>query len=171
MENELKEILDNEEMQYRKDISVSWKVHAHTMLKEAKADKEAFCTVLENMVGKIGSVLRSVNINERQKFFSYIFENYGDICKGDFDIFGVKETLGLSKDPLSFTSKICHIVSPQHYPLIWDSKVRKQLNIGDSRKKFKKELEQAKENTKGFSDEQIYGRESEIWAGLKGDND
>ena len=171
MGNELKEILDNEEMLYHKDISVSWKVHAHTMLKEAKADKEAFCTVLENMVGKYGSVLRSVNINEKQKFFSYIFENYGDICKGDFDIFGVKETLRLSKDPLSFTSKICHIVSPQHYPLIWDSEVRKRLNIGQSHKKFNEAVAKAKGNTKGFSDRKIYERESEIWAGLKGDND
>ena len=98
-----------------------------------------------------------------------MYAHYDDICHGVLDIFSVRTAAGLANNPLSYITKICHIINPNAYPLIWDSRVRKNMGIyyrrgtGAWEEKFNRAREIVK--AENIDEEEAYTRESKLWAG------
>ncbi len=110
------------------EYSLVWKRISSDLFKEAiqqnsvKAFKKAV-----RWCGGAGNVSRSVSSDDFDSFASYLWGNKGNIKNGVFSLSDVKRFGG--KTPVSWTSKICHIISPSKYPVIYDSKVREALEI------------------------------------------
>ena len=114
----------------------------------------------------VGSVYEFHNIKTKDfpNFSEYVRSNLSKIEDGKYDIFSVKEFSG--KKPTSFISKICHIVNPKDYPLIWDANVKKALKIGESKTKWQEKISELQKQQKGKeSDEKLYLHDSELWSG------
>lgn len=148
--------------EYNKKISLAWKQESHDLLMEAWNDRVAFEKVLLEMVGKNGNVLRSVKKTEQHGFCSRIFENREAIKGGTFNIFSLNGIC--SKNPLSYISKICHIINPKAYPLIWDSHVMKKLRINYRRDRWDEKVAEERERVANLSEKEAYENESAIWA-------
>ena len=182
-----KKEMENMIKEYSKEVSKRWKEETRKMLElahnaykpaeEGNQDEEAFMVAVSEMVGNRGSVARTVPKENLKVFADTILKNYpkikeGKILKEDvFDIFSVKYKEGnQEKNPLSYITKICHIINPKGCPLIWDSKVREALKI-KSKTQYKEVLINARNtvNEGNYSDEEIYDIESAIWAGIEND--
>ena len=165
MPNERETQIEDEIKAYDREISINWKKQTHKMLEAAKGDAEEFRFVLEKMVGAKGSVARTLAEADHGNFFAYMYEHYDDICHGVLDIFSVSTAAGLANNPLSYITKICHIINPNAYPLIWDTNVRKQLGIGESKNRFRQKVDEIKPISQTLKREEAYTRESKLWAG------
>lgn len=177
-----------------KAISIMWKEKTHTMLENAfkaysKATEEsdknnakaAFSLAIEKMIGGYGSVARTITIN-KEEFLNTILDNYPNIKKGiiglknddEFNIFQLHEKLNLEKDPLSYITKICHIVNPKKCPLIWDIQIRDAFNLRDSangKTDYKEYIKTACKLVNKYKSEDVYSLESTIWAGITTDDE
>lgn len=186
-----KKEMENMIKEYSKEVSKRWKEETRKMLElahnacepaeEGRQDeedaKQAFMVAVSEMVGNRGSVARTVPKENLEVFADTILKNYpkikdGKILQEDvFDIFSVKYKEGnQDKNPLSYITKICHIINPKGCPLIWDSKVRDALKI-KSKTQYKEVLINARNTVSegNYSDEEIYDIESAIWAGIEND--
>lgn len=139
-----------------------WKVESHDLLLKYKKDKAGFREILHSVVGKGSGVLRNVKKDDFPSFAEYVRKNLSKIESGEYDIFSVESFSG--KKPTSFISKICHIVNPKDYPIIWDENVRKVLKVGSSRKEWQNKLEEFKSKQKCKTNEELYKIDSNLWA-------
>ena len=122
------------------------------------------------MIGGYGSVART--LSTKDSFMELVLNNYENIKNGiiglhedeEFSIFNIKKTLNLSKEPLSYITKICHIINPNGCPLIWDFKIRDALGIKNE-KTYKDYLKEIRNFVKEYDRTDIYNIDSAIWAG------
>ena len=138
---------------------------SYELLNEYKTNKENFEVIVHDVVGKGGGgVLRAVS--DFPKFADYIYKQLPKIEKGSFDIF--TEEKFKDKRATSFISKICHILNPRDYPIIYDNYNRKNLNVINDDERHKKLNEiikkYKKEQTGKESLEDLYMIDSKLWA-------
>lgn len=148
---------------YNTETATTWKIESAKLIDQYKGNKKDFEKVLHDVVGRGSGVLRNIKTEDFPNFAEYVRSNLSKIEAGNFDIFSVKEFSG--KKPTSFISKICHIVNPKDYPLIWDANVRKALKIGESKKKWDDIISELKQKQHGKKNEDIYLHDSELWSG------
>lgn len=119
-------------------------------------------------VGREGSVARSVPGCFFKEFSDCIYDNINNFSAGEADIFKIAGELKEKwnyKAPISYVSKIAHIINPWEYSLIWDNNVRTILHIGEhDEKAFKAQNELYKEKVKGLPREEAYRPDANIWA-------
>lgn len=107
-------------------LSLSWKVNSRFLFLKSQ-NFEEFKFALE-WCGTHGNVIRTVEVGYFNNFAEFIFGNINLIRSGHFNLLDVPK---FGKDtPLSFVSKICHIINPKSYPLIYDSRLRDTLKVG-----------------------------------------
>ena len=107
------------------EYSLSWKENGYNLLKDAKDEKEFSEAVL--WCGITGNVSRTVAKRSFKEFSNYLFNKRQEILEGNYSLLKVKEFD--NKKPISYISKVCHILNPHGYPLIYDSYVRDAVNI------------------------------------------
>ena len=145
-----------------KQISLNWKKTTKKLFEEAWNDKEAFSNVVIENVGRQAHVLRTLRKETREAFCTAIFENREKIKDGSFSLFSLD---GMFENNMpSYISKICHIINPHAYPLIWDTHVMKELGINYNMNKWNEEVSKRKADVAFLSDEEIFKKESGIWA-------
>ena len=148
---------------YNTETAKTWKIESAKLIDQYKDNKKDFEKILHDVVGRGSGVLRNIKTEDFPNFAEYVRKNLSKIEAGNFDIFSVKEFSG--KKLKSFISKICHIVNPKDYPLIWDANVRKALKIGESKKKWDDIISELKQKQHGKKNEDIYLHDSELWSG------
>ena len=144
------------------DYSVCWKKTSKQLFDQAIIDEIEF---IEAVVwcGRIGYVLRSVKKERRKTFSDWLYKKQQNIRNGSFSIF--EEPFADGKNPISWISKICHIINPSCYPIIYDSHIRKifkikiDIDFNYVSGVIKKEIEKD-----SLSDDEIYLRDSSLWA-------
>ena len=111
--------------------SLSWKKNSRRLLLNAKTIDDFKYAVL--WCGKRGNVSRTVKKTQFDSFVTYLWGNKDDIKNGllDFERIPIFDHIM----PLSFVSKVCHIINPKSYPIIYDKRTRRALN-SHSVKKF-----------------------------------
>lgn len=144
-----------------KTMSVTWK----------KTSRELFLPVLHKLdddfkeavkwCGVVGNVSRTVKNEDFDRFVSYVFDNINHILNGSYDLRTVPAFSG--SKPISWVSKICHILNPFAYPFIYDNILRKQLKIS-SIEEFWEKLVDCRDEKYPLSREDLYERESYAWA-------
>ncbi len=147
---------------YNTKTAQLWKIESAKLIDQYKGNKKDFEKVLHDVVGRGSGVLRNIKTEDFPNFAEYVRSNLSKIEAGNFDIFSVKEFSG--KKPTSFISKICHIVNPKAYPLIWDTNVRKALKIGESKKKWDEKISELTQQLTGKEKEEIYEYDSKLWS-------
>ncbi len=147
---------------YNTKTAQLWKIKSAKLIDQYKDNKKDFEKVLHDVVGRGSGVLRNIKTEDFPNFAEYVRKNLSKIEAGNFDIFSVKEFSG--KKPTSFISKICHIVNPKAYPLIWDANVRKTLKIGESKTKWQEKISELTQQLTGKEKEEIYEYDSELWS-------
>ena len=157
--------VENDIKEYNIKTAQLWKIESEILLRRYRNSKKDFEKILHDVVGKGNGILRNVRTEDFSEFSEYVRSIFPKIEKGEYDIFSVKSFSG--KTPTSFVSKVCHILNPKDYPIIWDENVKKNLKIGTSKKKWEDRVSQEKQNQTGKeSIEALYMIDSEIWAGL-----
>ena len=149
-----------------KALSVCWKKTSHTLLTTAK-DFESFADAVK-WCGKVGNVTRTVSNKDFPDFVEYILDNKEDILNGNFELVNVKAFSG--SKPVSWVSKICHILNPQKYPYIYDQFILKHFDITTAEEydNLNLSLRVFRRNT---SNEDAYSVDSEVWATEKNKKD
>ena len=147
---------------YNTKTAQLWKIESVKLISQYKGSKKDFEKVLHDVVGKGSGVLRNIKTEDFPNFSEYVRSNLSKIEAGKYDIFSVKEFSG--KKPTSFISKICHIVNPQKYPLIWDTNVKKTLKIGESKTKWEEKISELTQQLTGKEKEEIYEYDSKLWS-------
>lgn len=148
---------------YNTETAKTWKIESAKLIDQYKGNKKDFEKVLHDVVGRGSGVLRNIKTEDFPNFAEYVRKNLSKIEAGNFDIFSVKEFSG--KKPTSFISKICHIVNPKDYPLIWDTNVRKALKIGESKTKWQEKISELQKQQRGKKTAELYEYDSELWSG------
>ena len=156
---------------YYKSVALHWKTESRKLMLKYEKDEKAFEIILHSVVGKGGGgVLRNISKDYFSKFSKYILDNLASIKNGTFDIFKV-ETFP-DKQPVSFASKICHILNPKAYPVIYDSRVRTAFKIGSGKnteKKWDEKISEIKSTLTGKeSVEDLYNKDFDCW--IEGSN-
>ena len=147
---------------YNTKTAQLWKIESAKLIDQYKGNKKDFEKVLHDVVGRGSGVLRNIKTEDFPNFSEYVRKNLSKIEAGNFDIFSVEEFSG--KKPTSFISKICHIVNPKAYPLIWDTNVRKALKIGESKTKWEEKISELTQQLTGKEKEEIYEYDSKLWS-------
>lgn len=147
---------------YNTKTAQLWKIESANLISQYKGSKKDFEKVLHDVVGKGSGVLRNIKTEDFPNFSEYVRSNLSKIEAGKYDIFSVKEFSG--KKPTSFISKICHIVNPKDYPLIWDANVKKTLKIGESKKKWDEKISELQKQQKGKKTAELYECDSKLWS-------
>ena len=111
--------------------------------------------------GSIGNVIRSIDTEEQDNFSNYVYSIKEKILDGSFDLKNIESFK--NKTPRSWVSKICHILNPQQYPIIYDANVCSNLKL-KTMNQFWDELTKRREDSTNKTREEIYRKESEIWA-------
>lgn len=140
------------------EYSLEWKRIAYKYLNtnNEKAFEEAI-----RWIGVTGSVKRTISETNLPDFANYIFESRREIYNGTFKLETLKKYS--NKAPRSYASKICHILNPKQYPIIYDSKVREALEIKDNIKAFLAKMNDTKLRL-GLSRKHLYRYDSAEWA-------
>lgn len=139
--------------------AVSWKENSYNLLNEAN-DEASFMDAVK-WCGTNGNVARTVRKDSVKPFSDYIFSHRKDIKTGCFDLRTIESFDGVK--PISWVSKICHILNPQQYPLIYDEFVRKHFSI-NTIEEFWNLLLNEREKYQDKKNRQIYRGEASIWA-------
>ena len=139
--------------------SLSWKENGYKLLKAAKDEKEFSEAVL--WCGITGNVSRTVIKRSFKEFSNYLFNKRQEILEGKYSLLIVKEFD--NKKPISYISKVCHILNPHGYPLIFDSYVRDAVNI-TTLEEFNKLIVILREEVNTKTREEIYKIDSALWA-------
>lgn len=198
MENKIKEYSKEVSKRWKEETRKMLELahNAYESAEEGSQDeedaKQAFMVAVREMVGNRGSVARTIAGNDLDKFVEKILNNYQNILDGKilnedfaenaeekFDIFSVKydkskdknpvkDNESKGKNPLSYITKICHIINPKGCPLIWDKNVRAALKF-NSKDRYRQYLEEARNvvEAENYSCSKIYDIESAIWAGIE----
>ena len=158
--------IEDDIQQYMIGTAQRWKKESKRLLYKYRDNKKAFETVLNSVIGKGGGgVLRNIKKDMFPQFSEYVRKNISKIEKGEFDIFSV-ETFP-DKQPVSFISKVCHIINPKAYPVIYDSYVKKALGIKYNKnlqENWYKRTNEIKQTQKGNESlEDLYRVDSEYW--------
>lgn len=158
--------IEEEINNYYMSVALHWKTESRKLMIKYEKDEKAFEEILHSVVGKGGGgVLRNISKDYFSKFSKYILDNLASIKNGTFDIFKVKKFP--DKQPVSFASKICHILNPKAYPVIYDSRVRTALKIGSSKnteKKWNEKVSEIKSSLTGKeSVEDLYNKDFDYW--------
>ena len=138
--------------------SLYWKLLSYKLLTKAKDKREFAEAVL--WCGNAGNVIRTVETDYQKDFCSFVFEKKNEILEGSFNIF---DCLKFGDRPLSYISKICHILNPRKYPLIYDSNIKNKFDIKNE-KDFQKIIEEHKKKVRFWSRKRIYELDSKMWA-------
>lgn len=142
-------------------MSLKWKESSYEALSKSKGDKEAFAeAVLE--CGRGGHVLRTVSEEDRPFFCSWVLEHYDMIIAGTLKISDVPR-FG-DKTPKSWVSKICHILNPWDYPIIYDTHIREQLGVTE--RTWQSAMEKRRKSKNEASRMELYEYDSRLWAGV-----
>ncbi len=139
--------------------AVSWKENSYYLLMFAK-DLKSFADAVK-WCGVGGGVTRTVRTDDFMDFVRYVFENKANILSGTFDLRNI--TYCSRVKPVSWISKICHILNPQKYPLIFDEFVKKHLEV-NTVEDFWDKLIKKRECSKNKDNIEIYKEEARIWA-------
>ena len=110
-------------------------------------------------------VVRTVKANSLSAYTSFVSANYISIMNGSFDVLTVPSYQG--KRPLSWISKICHIINPWDYPLIFDGNNRNRLGLDEQN--INAEMKKRRHKKSRMSRQEAYTRESSVWCGLSRD--
>lgn len=136
--------------------SLSWK-HQSKVLLETD-DETDFCNAVK-WCGNNGNVARTVDMEEVRKFAEVLFKHKKDICSGEY--WG--EKIELKRKPYSWISKICHIINPKMYPIIYDEYNKKTFGF-NTFLEYKRIVEELRNYSKNKSDEELYEIDAILWA-------
>ncbi len=146
------------------NLSMNWKRASKALFEKAYYSKQEFYAAVL-WCGLNGNVGRTVKKEDRNFYFGFLYDHLDEIKNGNFDFFRRDEQSRLNKEPLSWTSKVCHIVNPKAYPIIWDSNIKKALNLNTEEEWMKKKLE-LKVEFGSKNEIEIYEFDSRIWANI-----
>lgn len=142
------------------NLSMNWKHTCRKLFDSAKSlqdfsDAARWC-------GKAANVLRSIPKAQFHAFAKWLYDHLEDIKNGTF-VYDVRiSILGVSTYPKSFIAKICHIINPHAYPLIWDSHVVEHFNKQNI--PWSQAVATAKAKFQNAPDDDIYSYDSILWA-------
>lgn len=136
-----KEVLDSDE--WKEDVrrAQEWKETSFNEITEAYREKDVdkMVSALHKCASNSG-VVRTVPTEGKvtgswHNLAQFIIESYDDISNGKFDFTDnmvsnkIRRGFGFNRYPRSFMSKLCHIINPFDYPMIWDSYVRNYIGL------------------------------------------
>lgn len=103
--------------------NIAQKEMFHNWLQDAiKNNKRIlFCEIVK-FIGREWSVLRTVEKEELDEFCNNLWKNREKIQKGTY------KWNNSEYNAYSYESKICFLINPEYYKLIYDGNVRKALN-------------------------------------------
>ena len=154
------------------DMSIAWKKASRNLFDSARNGKDFANAV--HWCGKMGNVVRTVPKEKFASFAAFLYDHFDQIKDGTFRLDEVpsyerlpsKKTGEVSEAaPYSWVSKICHIVNPVAYPVIYDSRIRAILGIMNVNE-FIPFSDAIKEDlgATGADEEVIYEIDSLLWA-------
>lgn len=143
-----------------RDYSISWKEVGFRLFNDSNNEVQCFDAI--KWCGRTGNVSRTVTKEKLDQFCKDVCDLLPIIKSGVFNLKSFNKTYPRSK-PYSWVSKICHIINPKDYPLIYDSNVCKHFNLKNI-DDFNELLEEAKNIFKGKTEREIYEYESSVWA-------
>lgn len=150
-----------DDIDYQICISLKWKERSYEALCASKGDKESFRdAVLECGCG--GHVLRTVYEQYRETFCNWVFDQYEEILAGRLSISDVPK-FG-NRTPRSWVSKICHIINPWDYPIIYDTHIRRRLGLTE--RSWQSTMEKMRKKKEEASRRELYEYDSKLWAGV-----
>lgn len=100
--------------------SLSWKRNCNRLFKRSLSKLDFLNAV--KWCGTNGNVARTVKTEYFEEFVDYLYVHRKDIESGTFDFKNIR-VFGLTK-PISWVSKVCHILYPKMYPIIFDRNTR-----------------------------------------------
>jgi hypothetical protein len=142
IEQELKEDLNQETTGLKKELNLKQKEKFREWLKKAidKEDRDRFEEAIK-IIGKEWHVFR-IKGDYFEKFVNILWKNKEDIREGKYCLWSSNffwiDKNGKEKHPYSYESKICFLINPEHYKLIYDDNNKTQL----------KKVKELKENIK-----------------------
>ena len=139
--------------------AISWKKNSKQLFEDSFNDEDLFKKAVL-WCGVNGNVTRTVKTEKRSDFYDYVWENRFSIRDGNFDLTQVKD---FGVRPISWMSKMCHIINPRKYPIIYDEKVRNNLGFKDI-KAFMAKMDEIKHDFPNKSDDFYYELDAAIWA-------
>lgn len=136
--------------------SLSWKKQSKQLLstKDLSDFKKAI-----RWCGVAGNVARTVKKERQEEFAKILFSHLDEINNGTFMSWN---NLDIGK-PVSWISKICHIINPHMYPIIYDIEIRNKLGIRNLDEYFHF-IEVLRSRVKSIKADDIYKLDSIIWA-------
>ncbi|MGN0186661.1 MAG: hypothetical protein ACI392_02820 [Paludibacteraceae bacterium] len=142
------------------NLSMTWKRSCKQLFDLAKTLQEFSDAVY--WCGKAANVLRTIPKAEFPAFANWLYIHLADIQNGTF-VYDVRIPIsGVSTYPRSFIAKICHIINPHAYPLIWDSHVVEHLKNQNTT--WNQAVNAAKAQFQNAPDDDIYRYDSILWA-------
>ena len=152
----MKQLSLNPIQQANVDLSMTWKRSCKRLFYSAKTLKEFSDAV--RLCGNVAHVSRTIPTKEFAAFAEWLYSHLDEIKNGTFSM-----TISpFGKYPASWVSKICHIINPHAYPLIWDSHVVAHLKSQNTN--WDEAVADAKAKFQDASDEDIYLYDSTLWA-------
>ena len=139
--------------------ALSWKENSKALFDTA-CEINSF-KIAVKWCGVNGNVTRTAYVDHFNEFVELLWNNIDNIKKGSFELSDFKLSNG--KKPISWASKMCHIINPKDYPIIYDEKVRKYYKLKDL-KDFIKKMNEVKEYFKNETDNFFYEYDAAIWA-------
>ena len=144
-------------------LSQEWKKQGQKLLLSAND----FASFKEAVIwcGKTGHVSRTVKKDDLDEFAKHLWDNKDRIKNGEYSLKGDTGEFGGTR-PLSWVSKILHIMYPKKYPIIYDNNIRKALGINNL-SEYEEKLYQNREDFKDTKeDEEIFKYDSDLWASV-----
>ena len=118
-------------LELKKELNIEQKRLFHRWLKKAirQKDKDLFESIVET-VGKEWHVFRNVKSGDFPKFANNLWKHIGDIKKGSY------LWCDSQYQAYSYESKICFLINPSGYKLIYDDNIKTILMAEKKLKKF-----------------------------------
>lgn len=158
-ERKMKEPKLNKIQKASSKLSQEWKRQSRELLLSANIVQDFEKAVI--WCGKGGNVVRSLPRDSVGAFAKYLWENKKRIDTGEYNLSKLPSFGG--KKPISWASKIIHIMNPQQYPIIYDGKNKKTLNIRNV-DDYMKKVKERREETKTMHEETLFADDSDLWA-------
>ena len=146
------------------NMSVEWKKQSKVLLDEAynNQNMDAFKAAVI-WCGTYGNVIRTVSSNDMLQFAKDLYNNISNIKNGTYSLSQVN-VYGKNQ-PKSYVSKICHIINPQQYPFIYDSKTKKRFKK-NSINAWDGFILTERNDSKNEPTADLYEQDSRVWASL-----